>query len=202
MTNEQVIWNFLMSDIKNPYGVAGLMGNLYAESNLNPGLLEGKYRTRLGMSSEEYTRAVDNGTYTNFVHDSAGYGLAQWTYWSRKQSFLEFMKSKNISISDLNMQLVFLADEIKKYKTVYRTLLNATSVREASDIVMAKYERNSNQSESNKEKRASFGQRYFDRYANVESDSIIVKKSHIYDAYDSATSLSGMIKNVIEGEQV
>jgi hypothetical protein len=37
------------------------------------------------MNDASYTAAVDNGSYTNFTHDFAGYGLAQWTYWSRKQ---------------------------------------------------------------------------------------------------------------------
>jgi len=27
------------------------------------------------MSDAQYTAAVDNGSYTNFIHDSAGYGL-------------------------------------------------------------------------------------------------------------------------------
>lgn len=35
-TNEQKIWNYLKSKLNNDYGVAGLMGNLYAESGLNP----------------------------------------------------------------------------------------------------------------------------------------------------------------------
>ena len=32
--NESQIADFLLSKIGNPYGVAGLMGNLYAESGL------------------------------------------------------------------------------------------------------------------------------------------------------------------------
>ena len=36
MNTEQVIWNFLMNSINNVYGVAGLMGNLFAESRLDP----------------------------------------------------------------------------------------------------------------------------------------------------------------------
>lgn len=35
-TNEKIIWDYLKSQIKNDYGVAGVMGNLYAESVLNP----------------------------------------------------------------------------------------------------------------------------------------------------------------------
>ena len=53
------------------------------------------------MTDAEYTAAVDAGTYTNFVNDKAGYGLAQWTYWSLKQEMLNYFKSKKKSIGDL-----------------------------------------------------------------------------------------------------
>ena len=66
-----------MSKIGNPYGVAGLMGNLYAESGLRSNNLQNTFEKKFGMTDEQYTAAVDNGTYTNFVKDSAGYGLAQ-----------------------------------------------------------------------------------------------------------------------------
>lgn len=84
MTNEQTIWAWGMEKFGNPYGVAGLMGNLYAESGLNPQNLQNTYEKKFGMTDNEYTQKVDKGTYNNFVKDSAGYGLAQWTYWSRK----------------------------------------------------------------------------------------------------------------------
>lgn len=67
---------------------------------------------KLGYNDATYTAAVDNGTYTNFVKDSAGYGLAQWTYWSRKQAMLAFHQSKNKSIGDLQTQLEFLIKEL------------------------------------------------------------------------------------------
>ncbi len=60
------------------------------------------------MTDEEYTTAVDNGKYTNFIKDKAGYGLAQWTYWSRKENLFDFCKRKNKSIGDINAQLDFL----------------------------------------------------------------------------------------------
>ena len=84
------------------------MGNLYAESGLSPINLQNSYNTKLKYSDAAYTDAVDNGKYTNFVKDSAGYGLAQWTYWSRKQNLLNYAKSTGKSIGDLNMQLEFL----------------------------------------------------------------------------------------------
>ena len=117
------------------------------------------------MSDEQYTQAVDSGAYTNFVKDAAGYGLAQWTYWSRKQNLLNHAKAAGASIGDLNMQLNFLGLELKGYPGVMRALQSASSVREASDAVLTGYERPKDQSEAVKAKRASFGQVYFDKYA-------------------------------------
>lgn len=81
--NEATIWRFLKSQGMTDAGVAGLMGNLFAESGLNPKNLQNTYEKKLGYTDVTYTAAVDNGTYTNFVRDSAGYGLCQWTYWTR-----------------------------------------------------------------------------------------------------------------------
>ena len=87
-TNAQKIWNYLKGRGLNSYGTAALMGNLYAESALNPKNLQNTYEKKLGYTDESYTAAVDSGKYGNFVHDSAGYGLAQWTFWSRKEALL------------------------------------------------------------------------------------------------------------------
>ena len=104
-TVKQQIWNFLRDKGMSKWGVAGLMGNLFAESGLNPQNLQNSFEKKLGMTNESYTQAVDAGTYDNFVKDSAGYGLAQWTYWSRKQNMLDFASKQNKSIGDLEMQI-------------------------------------------------------------------------------------------------
>lgn len=162
--NEKQIWDFLMERLGNAFGVAGLMGNLYAESGLNPKNLQNACEKKLGMTDESYTAAVDDGSYSHFVKDAAGYGLAQWTYWSRKQNLLNFAKEKGASIGDLDMQLEFLMKELSSYSSVLRTLKVATSVQEASDVVLTKYEKPANQSDSVKMKRASYGQKYYDKY--------------------------------------
>lgn len=36
MNNEVLIWNFFKSNNFSDYGIASIMGNLYAESGLNP----------------------------------------------------------------------------------------------------------------------------------------------------------------------
>ena len=76
LSSEEIIWNYLYERIGNPYGTAGLMGNLYAESTLHSNNLQNSYERKLGMTDDEYTGAVDSGAYDNFVRDAAGYGLA------------------------------------------------------------------------------------------------------------------------------
>ena len=171
-SDEKAIWDYLLGKIGNEYGVAGLMGNLYAESGLKSNNLQNTYEKSLGLSDDAYTKAVDNGTYTNFVKDSAGYGLAQWTYYSRKQNLIDYAKGKKISIGDLKTQLEFLWNELSgSYKTsVLSTLQNAKTVLEASNCVLTKFEKPANQGESVQKTRASYGQKYYDKYATKKTE--------------------------------
>lgn len=165
-TTAEKIWNFLISKGLNECGAAGLMGNLKAESALNPMNLQQTYERKLGHTDASYTAAVDAGTYTNFVKDSAGYGLAQWTYWSRKEKLLNYARSCKASIGDLETQLCFLWKELSEsYGSVLTTLKNAKTIREASDAVLLKYERPANQGTSVQQARAAYGQEFFDQFA-------------------------------------
>ena len=166
--NEEKAWNFLKSKIPNDFGVAGLMGNLYAESGISPQNLQNSYEKKLGFTDATYTAAVDSGSYANFVHDSAGYGVAQWTFWSRKEALLNYVKALGASIGDLEAQLGFLYKELSEsYPSVLAALKTATSVRAASDKVLTDFERPADQSETVKIKRASYGQTYYDKYAKA-----------------------------------
>lgn len=174
----KTIWDFLIGKGLNAYAVAGIMGNLQAESALNPQNLQNTYEKKLGYTDSTYTQAVDNGTYTNFVKDSAGYGLAQWTYWSRKQALLQYAQSAKKSIGDLAMQLEFLWKELQGYTSVMKTLKSATSVRQASDAILTGYEKPANQGESVKTKRAGYGQTFYDKYASTNTGT--TGKSTLY----------------------
>lgn len=165
-SNEKRIWDYLKSKGLTDYGVAGLLGNLYAESGLLPNNLQNTGNKKLGMTDDEYVTAVDNGSYKNFVRDSQGFGLAQWTYWSRKEALLAFAKAAGASIGDLDMQLNFLWKELSEgYSGVLSVLMSAQSVLEASNSVLLNFERPANQSESVQAKRASYGQVYYEKYA-------------------------------------
>jgi len=98
------------------------------------------------MTDSSYTNAVDNGSYTRFASDSAGYGIAQWTSSGRKKNLLNFAKSSGKSIGDLEMQCAFLIKELNGdyNKSCGTPLKSVKSVREASDIILKKFERPAN----------------------------------------------------------
>ena len=176
-TVEEQIWNFSMARVGNAYGVAALMGNLDAESGLNPRKLENLCERRLKdagkpyCTDESYTAAVDSGKISReeFLHPlpgkQYGYGLPQWTSEWRKAGLYDYVKSKGVSIGDLEAQLEYLFKELStSYKTVLNALKTASSVREASDVVLKKFECPADQSEAVKVKRAGYGQKYFEKY--------------------------------------
>ena len=111
---ERII-NFLRSKGLNDFGIAGVLGNLFAESGLNSRNLQNTYEKKFGMTDQQYTDAVDNGTYTNFIYDKAGYGLCQWTYWSRKQNLLNFAKERKYFLRLFKLGLILHQRADKAY---------------------------------------------------------------------------------------
>lgn len=165
--NEEKIWNYLTAAGLTASGAAGLMGNLYAESGLLPNNVQNCYEKKLGVTDASYTAAVDSGAYQFFATDQAGYGLAQWTYCSRKAELLDYAQSCRRSIGDLEMQLDFLMKELREdFKKILSVLTTTASVKEASDIVLMEFERPADRSASVKNKRAGYGQMYYAKYAS------------------------------------
>ena len=52
--NAEKIWNFFKDRGFNDYGCAGLLGNINAESALNPLNLQNNGNKKLGMTDEEF----------------------------------------------------------------------------------------------------------------------------------------------------
>ena len=79
--SELNIYNKLKKYISNDCGVCGLMGNIKAESGLKATNLQNSGNRSLGITDEQYTLEVDNGT-RSFV-DNRGYGLCftALNYW-------------------------------------------------------------------------------------------------------------------------
>lgn len=197
--DEQTIWNFLKGKGLNDFAIAGVMGNLYAESGLRSDNLENTGNKKLNLTDEEYTDQIDAGQ-RNFI-DGHGYGLAQWTYSTRKKALLNFAKAAQKSICDLQMQLDYLWKELSStsYKSVLTVLKAATSVRSASDIFMEKFENPADQSDDRKKERAEFGLKYYNKYASAatpeedeETETPAVSTTPEYEEGDIVQFKGGM----------
>ncbi|KAG4094395.1 hypothetical protein H8356DRAFT_513622 [Neocallimastix lanati (nom. inval.)] len=163
--NDRIIWNYLKNHGFNDYATAGIMGNLRKESELSPTKLEICFSKSLNKTDEQYTREVDQNIYKDFVTDKAGYGLAQWTYWTRKQGLLDYAKQRKVSIGDLNMQLDYLYQEIIEYKEMVSKLEKVKDVRSASSIFMLDFEKPVDQSKAEQNRRANFALEYYNKFA-------------------------------------
>lgn len=165
------IWVYLIREIGNDYGVSGLMGNLMAESNLNPELLQSTGRQAYSLSNAKYCEAVNHEiiTKSKFIRDGFGFGLAQWTYRTRKERlYNHWLSYKNCcnkaNIGDLYIQLEYLVMELKSksYKTkVFDKLKNVKSVMEATEIVMKNYEKPADQSDKALKKRYDYAEKIY-----------------------------------------
>lgn len=159
------LWDLLRSKGLSEAGTAGVLGNLFAESGLRTNNVQNSYEKKVG-SDTEYTTKVDNGSYTNFAKDAAGYGLAQWTYHSRKQALLDLAKRMGKSVADEDVQTTHLINELSQsYGPLLTNLKSANSVKSASDAFMLQFERPKDQSTTAMNKRAGYAQSYYNQYA-------------------------------------
>ena len=119
--SKQTIYNQLRKSGLSKAGALALMGNWECESNNEPCRLQGDFDSSR-QKSKQYAANVDNGSIakTQFMKDSRGWGLAQWTYWSRKAALYDFCVAAGRSIGDEAAQVDFAVYELQRlYPGVY-----------------------------------------------------------------------------------
>ena len=96
------------------------------------------------------------------------------------------------------MQLELICEQLSKsYKNnVWNVCLNAKSVLEASNAMLLNFERPANQSETIQKKRASYGQRYFDKYINLEGNNTTIINNQSYCGAGIGTAVARQEMNV------
>ena len=173
--NDEKIWNYLYDAIGNEYGTAALMGNLYAISCLNPKWVSINYRKKKHFNNEQYTKLIESGKCYNFVRDEVPFGLGQWKFWIKKRDLENFAIKNHKGVADLETQLHFLINELQKsYKPVWRDLLSANSVFEASNSIISNYENNPLKNEKNfQNSRANYGLTYYQRFSKTVENEMI-----------------------------
>ena len=180
--NEKAIWDFLLSKFKNPKGVAAIMGNLMAESSLNPKCANG-IKKKYGWTEDQYLYYSEKGEH-DFVNDGVAFGLVQWCYNTRKQGLLDEARKKNTSIGDASTQLEYLCEELPKYKTAYNAVINGTDIKEITKTVMLKYEKPANTGESAVNKRTNYARLFYEKFT---ADCVPINASrNVWEAFYSA----------------
>lgn len=160
------IYDYLIAKGLTPEGACGLMGNLQAESGLRANNAQNNMTS---MTDEQYTSAVDSGAYTKFVNDSIGYGLAQWTFWSRKKGLLELARSRGVSVGDTRMQLDYCLGEIKsRYPALLALLTSTNDLLKATRQVCIEYER---PAVNNIDTRYKYAQQLLEEYGDEVSEN-------------------------------
>jgi len=193
MANEKQIWDYLKKKTHNAYGAAAIMGNLMAESSLNP-------KAVAGVKDPDYVSNSDAGL-IDFANDGHAFGLAQWVLYTRKEALITFAKGRNVSVGDLQMQLEYLIDEmINKYKTIWNAVIWAKSIRDTSDAVMLKYINPANTSEKARQRRTDLGQKFYNKFANEESTETPVDSRDVI--YLVLTDMDEIKKAIIKEDRI
>lgn len=146
-----------------------LLANIQAESAFVPNNLEDGYEGHVGMTDQQYTEAVDSGRYTNFIYDRCGYGLCQWTYWSRKKMLLKYAINNNASIGSFEMQREFIFYEMRQsFPVIWTACRTSHDLEYLVHELLYKWE-NPDEKENNMKRRLASAQGFYQKYAVWES---------------------------------
>ena len=147
-----------------PIGSCSMGGNIQAESGFKANIAQ---RGMTKLSDEEYTAAADAGA-IDFANDAVGYGLCQWTYWSRKDNLKQFAKDFGKSVGDESLQVDFCIAELKQmYPLLWRYLCETQDLSGATGKICTEYER---PAANNTSVRAMYANELYMRYG-VELES-------------------------------
>lgn len=114
------------------------MGNLMAESSMKSNIAQ---RGMTELTDEEYTAKFDSEPMACY-RDGVGYGLAQWTFWSRKKALYEFAAGRAVSVADEDMQAEFIVHELHRdFPELFSFLCQTVELYAATDRVCREYEK-------------------------------------------------------------
>ena len=124
-TKKEYIWNYLVNEFGlSEMHAAAIMGNIQQESNFSATNAQNSY----GYPGDDDVEYIDKYA----IKDNIGWGLIQWTYYTRKQGLLDYAVSKGASVGDITIQLEYLFYEVYDgpYKSKFQTFLQITDIDE------------------------------------------------------------------------
>lgn len=171
-TVEEKVWYTLKSYGFSDYAVAGVMGNIKAESGFRTG-------------------AVEAG------NNNEGNGLCQWSY-GRKTQLKSYAASKGVEWTDADTQIEFMITEImrtgpaKGYaktqwnNSSYNAWKNASSASEAAEIFCKEFER---PGIPHMENRKKYAEEFYEKYKGL---------TYNIEDYQGEVSYDGFVKNTTD----
>lgn len=141
MSYQQIIFNELKAKGLTNAGALGMLGNFQAESGCEPNRLENDY-SPYRTTSKDYVNRTTSGIMSKSEFCKAiGFGLAQWTFPSRKANLWEFWKNSGKKLDDVYMQIDFAIKELKQdYPELWKLLCTSNDLYECVKRVCYDFE--------------------------------------------------------------
>ena len=198
--SKATIWNYLKTHTSLPdEAIAGIMGNMEAESNCEACRVQGDFTSDRRVS-KEYAKNVNNNLLPNWYSDQKGFGLCQWTYYSRKQNLRSTCQSYGVGIEDESAQLAFMLAEMQmEYSSMWHQLLTATDIRTAAYLMCHFYER---PAVENVDARADYGQSIYKQFHGQDvipdpEPTPMPSDDKLIQAFDLLTQAISLLKEAI-----
>lgn len=148
--NEDYIFERLVAAEYNYAAACGIIANLQAESGVSPNNMQNSYENdnKYGKNytDETYTADINSGAISgyDFAHDEIGYGLAQWTYWNRKEKLYNMTVASGSNIDDIGKQCDMLISELSSYGIDFNVPNTEEGAKIAADRFCKQFEKPAN----------------------------------------------------------
>lgn len=144
-----IIAGLLKSEGYSDVAIAGILGNLKAESSgFNNNRLEGKYPSNRNIVQNGITVVTDYLANEHFVAHiepggktySGGFGIVQWTSAGRVKNLQAHADNKGLPVNSFDAQVSFLAFELSTGYGITPDMLNAFSLERVTYEIWSNYE--------------------------------------------------------------
>lgn len=143
-SNAEKIWFYFRNLGYSEFSTAAAMGNIAVETadTFDSRIVQGDIP--FSQFSIDYTNKVDSGEVSknDFMHhgpNGGGYGLVQFTYYSRKETLYNHAKETSTSVGDLKTQLETIMIEFEGWKSssTYKTWKECSSESQLDTATLA-----------------------------------------------------------------
>lgn len=194
----QLIWDYLIERIKNPIGVAAIMGNMQGESAMETFRYEHdfsvdhkdsqKHMDKMNKLLSETTDETLNKNALKFAYDGlygnfTGFGLCGWTYWGTKEALFKYAYETDRALDDYTMQCDFLLLALENKPKLLTLLKEGKDLGNVTGAFRSTYER-SEYNEISIMYRALSAKKFYEKYTKTPYEHKLMCQYYIYGTYD------------------